>query len=91
MLNIDRNYIATLPGQLKMCTALTELRSANNQLLRLPDAIGTHFTCFTGAKSTNTALTELHTANDQLLRLPDAIGTHFTCFTGTKNTNPALT
>jgi Leucine-rich repeat (LRR) protein len=82
VLNIDRNYIATLPGQLKMCTALTELRTANNQLLRLPDAIGTHFTCFIGTKKYKYAVTELRTANNQWSRLPDALGTHFTCFTG---------
>lgn len=40
VLNIDRNYVSMLPGKLQECSALTELRAANNQLLRLPEALG---------------------------------------------------
>jgi len=40
VLNIDRNYVTTLPGKLQECSALTELRTANNQLVRLPEALG---------------------------------------------------
>jgi leucine-rich repeat protein SHOC2 len=40
VLNIDRNYVSILPGKLQECIALTELRAANNQLVRLPEALG---------------------------------------------------
>ena len=39
VLNIDRNYVSNLPGNVMVCSALTELRVANNQLVRLLAAL----------------------------------------------------
>ena len=40
VLNLDRNYVTTLPAKLLECQSLTELRVAHNQLVRLPEALG---------------------------------------------------